>query len=475
MRFALVVVIAGCTARGQVAASLTPPAVRVETMLPRPGHVWVAGSWALDGAAWLWISGYWTVDATPASTTPPQIEIPNTPATPDPGRAAIAWVDATDENQEIFVRQWDGQRWNELGTSAHVGGISHTGKRHPVSDEGGASQQPAIALDAAGHPVVAWTERLYYTITPATPTSGRESTARDEIYLRRWTGTSWEELAGSGHGGGLSDTPYKSGGAAKPSIAIDHQGRIVVAYQVADLVHSHIWVVARRWDGKRWEPLGGIDWNAGVSRGFGGTPALTIDGEDRPVVAWQCQQNACDIYVRRWNGQTWDELDGSASGRGVSSTGGVAEPEITTDRAGHVVVMWPPAEGHGSFGARRWLADHWELLSDAPAVPSCTAGLFYSLAIDGADEPIVATHSSNLDGSYLLRWSNGWRLFPRPNGANRALMLTGDGQGGVFAAWFGQHSELRAARWNGQAWRDLGTLYREASPYPVAIAATLPR
>lgn len=48
-----------------------------------------------------------------------------------------------------------------------------------------------------------------------------------EIYLKRWNGSAWEELADSGTGGGVSQTPTSSIGAA---VAIGSHGNPSVAW-----------------------------------------------------------------------------------------------------------------------------------------------------------------------------------------------------------------------------------------------------
>ena len=95
--------------------------------------------------------------------------------------------------------------WHEVGTdSACAGGIS---------DNSGFSVDPSVAIAPDGGPYVAW---------------GDNSEGDNEIYVRRWNGSSWEEVGtGSASGGGISDNWAPSG---PPSVAIAPDGRPYVAW-----------------------------------------------------------------------------------------------------------------------------------------------------------------------------------------------------------------------------------------------------
>jgi hypothetical protein len=56
----------GCVAsgRGTVRGGATivysePPPPRVYYVAPRPGWIWVDGSWSWSGSRWVWVDGYW--------------------------------------------------------------------------------------------------------------------------------------------------------------------------------------------------------------------------------------------------------------------------------------------------------------------------------------------------------------------------------------------------------------------------------
>src|SRR5689334_13968345 len=53
------------------------------------------------------------------------------------------------------------------------------------------------------------------------------------------------------------------------------------------------------------------------------TPAVAIDIEGNPVVAWvQPVNTERVVYVRKWDGHGWIPLGNSATGSGISGLGG---------------------------------------------------------------------------------------------------------------------------------------------------------
>ena len=54
------------------------------------------------------------------------------------------------DTREIYIKQWNGSSWEEIGTgSASGGGISNTS---------GDSKNPSIAINDSGNPIGAWSD-----------------------------------------------------------------------------------------------------------------------------------------------------------------------------------------------------------------------------------------------------------------------------------------------------------------------------
>ena len=86
--------------------------------------------------------------------------------------------------------------------------------------------------------------RLRRTAHPTSP-GVTAAAGTDEIYVRRWNGSSWEEVGtGSASGGGISDN---SGGSGSPSVAVAPDGTPYVAWGDGSGGDTEIYV--RRWRG----------------------------------------------------------------------------------------------------------------------------------------------------------------------------------------------------------------------------------
>jgi hypothetical protein len=106
------------------------------------------------------------------------------------GGMVVAWHEDSPNGivDDVQVARWDGQAWRYLPS---------------VDDSDDSSLHPALALDAAGRPVVAWEEIGGITA---------------KLRVARWTDRGWELLGGDLNlDGGLS--------AFDPSVALDAAGR----------------------------------------------------------------------------------------------------------------------------------------------------------------------------------------------------------------------------------------------------------
>jgi hypothetical protein len=129
---------------------------------------------------------------------------PSLAIAPD-GTPYVAWEDGSSGDSEIYIRRWNGDTWEEVGAGSAGGG--------GISDSPEKASSPSLAIAPDGAPYVAWED---------------EAIGDAEIYVRRWNGSSWEEvLTGSASGGGISDT---AGWSASPSLAIAENGTPYAAW-----------------------------------------------------------------------------------------------------------------------------------------------------------------------------------------------------------------------------------------------------
>lgn len=147
----------------------------------------------------------------------------------------------------------------------------------PVNDLRQFSRSPAVALNAQDQPVVAFLQG---------------EVLQTQLLVKRWNGTAWEALGGTLNRGNPS---YLTA----PRLVLGTQDHPTVAWteDVAGLDILH----AARWDGTRWQPLGGR-----ISRTSASQVALALDGQGRPALAWVEERgDQGQLHLARWDGRAW--------------------------------------------------------------------------------------------------------------------------------------------------------------------------
>jgi hypothetical protein len=308
------------------------------------------------------------------------------------GTPYIAWYDDSSGNSEIYVRRWNGNSWEEVGAGSATGG--------GISNNSGNSLYPSVAINSDNTPYVAWFDN---------------DAGDNEIYVRHWNGSSWEEVgAGSASGGGISNN---SGNSYDPSMAITAGGTPYVAWEDHSGGDSEIYV--RRWNGSNWEEVGGGSATGGGISNNNGTSfysSVAIAPDDTPYVAWQDDSGGnLEIYARHWNGSSWEEVGtGSASGGGISNNAGDSRiPSASISPGGIPYISWHDnTSGNNEIYVLRWNGSSWEEAGAGSASGggiSNNAGLSESssLAIGEDDTPYV-TWQDNSSGNYevyIRRWN----------------------------------------------------------------------
>ena len=371
------------------------------------------------------------------------------------GQPIVAWVDDRSGAAQIYVREFDGSSWQEVG----VGSASGSG----ISGTAGSSSAPTVAIGVDGNPIVAWVD----------DTSGNR-----EVYVRRFDGAAWQELGvGAASGSGISNN---SSSSTSPTLTVDGTGNAVVAW--AD---SPTAIFVRRFNGTTWQEMG-----AGSATGTGisgsdsaSSPSLSVDGSGNPVLAWKIVgfSNA-EIYVRRFEGGMWRELGAnSASAGGVSdTTGESSSPSMAMDSAGNPVVAWRDgASGNLEIYVRRFDGAIWQETNTGNGAGHGLSGhpaesFQPSLVFDALLRPMLAWAdlSSGSSEIYVRRFedpawvdvgvgsSGGGGISNTPDGDSIAPALVIDGAGRSVIAWSHRLSffnwEVYVRRFDGSAWVEVG-------------------
>jgi len=282
------------------------------------------------------------------------------------GNPVVVWSN----HGHIYLKQWNGTSWEELGGSATGNGIDN----NPSF-----SESPSLAINNSGNPVVAWNCNYH-------------------IYLKQWNGTSWEQLGGSATGSGISNGSYES---RNPSLSINNSGNPVVAW-VYNYNYSYSYL--KQWNGLTWEELGSSASDVGI--GYGYSPSLAINNSGNPVVAWDYWG---DIYLKQWNGASWEKLGGSAYNNGIGSG---HSPSLAINNSDNPVVAW---YDNNNIYLKQWNDTRWEVLGDSTTegvISSSPYGsncYYPSLAINNSGNPVVAwscyNNNYNTIKIYLKQWN----------------------------------------------------------------------
>ncbi len=412
-----------------------------------------------NGTAWVEV-GVGSASGEGVSKSPIAALFPCLAIAPD-GTPYLAWMEfAPGDNWDIYIRRWNGTAWVEVGTGSASGG--------GISNNGGNSTYPSLAVDPSGMPYVAWADN---------------SSGNVEIYVRRWNGTAWVEVgAGSASGGGIS---HSEGESSEPSMAIAPDGTPYVAWQDGDIWGREIFI--RRWNGTEWEEVGaGSASGGGISQtddSVSNSPSLAIASNGTPYVAWYewISSEDDEVYVRRWNGTAWVEVGtGSASGGGISNNNGWSgEPSLAIAPDGKPAVAWPDdSSGNDEIYLLRWSGTAWVEVG----LNSAGRGSGISRNQGDSDSPCLALTPNGTPYVAWEDWSEGdLEIYVRRwNGTAWVEVGAGSASGGgvsnnegvsgepslaiapdgtPYLAWSDDSSEsgeIYVRRWNGTAWVEVG-------------------
>lgn len=349
----------------------------------------------------------------------------------------------------------------------------------------GSGSEIDVAVGPTGEIAVAWVSNHDINVADLSLDPDDDITlSPDNIYLKVWNGDTWSELGGSASGFGVSeaqvlkqtneDAPIEepefvniSVVAENPSVEISNTGEIFVSYTAVHPISGQRDIVVKKYgftytDGQ--QEMGWIELvNPGVgefassnSQQSGGVSddngnsydsSITVDMEGRPIVVWTntLAEGNMEIYLNRWDGDSWEELgEGSASdsigsgNSGVSSDPTVSmQPDVAVGINGDVIVTWvnwtnwvPDYDEHGEAGifvkVLRSNSDIWE---------EYVAGSASVAGIATADNFLIAQSAPNPTPSVGL----GWYYSPK---------IDTDSMGRPFVVWqgFGNGERFTASR-----------------------------
>lgn len=232
------------------------------------------------------------------------------------GNPVLAWQETNIARTvySIYVKRWTGTTWTRLGGALDMNVAAN-------------AEKPSLALDNAGNPVISWQEDV-------------SNTTRN-VYVKRWTGTTWVRL-----GGALNIKSTSR--ASDSSLALDSSGNPVVSWSEYDVDRQVTSLHVKRWTGTRWLRVGSGALNVNPSSFVIFASSLAVDSSGNPVVSWSeiapAPSLSFNTYVKRWNGSSWVQL-----GETVNTEPGwnAFHSSIAVDASGNPVVGFSDSRNSG--------------------------------------------------------------------------------------------------------------------------------
>ncbi|WP_375757957.1 Ig-like domain-containing protein [Corallococcus exercitus] len=361
------------TAPSTVQVDLTA-ATSVLTDLAGNGVV-SAPAWSFSVPTWLPLGG--AISAVGGATSANEVVL----KLDHEEQPVIAWTESDGMALNVYVARWTGTAWSILGGALNGLGTAGTDAEHP-----------SIVINKSNQPIVAWHEA-----------SGDGEI--NNIFSRRWTGTTWETLPSL-------TLPYYGGYdyLGSPTLALEETGALSLYANYANEGESVIRHY-RLTDGAISWSLSTLPTPSGYSRAqdptvvisgtqtfsafsifdfngegdgtrgisvvendgvlLGGrllgtaaaTPTLSVDGNGRPWVAWvesPSNQPSSDgqIYWARWEGSAW-----STPLLASTSTTGNSTPVMSmTKGAPHTLAWSGIVSSERSILVNRWISNQWQSL-----------------------------------------------------------------------------------------------------------------
>lgn len=291
------------------------------------------------------------------------------------------------QNKKVVVKAREGNAWQTIGSLRVNAGRTVT------------SLDMAVTSNAL---FVTWQEQNLNT-TPAT----------GNVYVRQRVGTAWTQL------GSILNSSGKF--ASGPAIALNPQGVPFVAFAqgAASSALNSSDLFVKVWQNNTWKTLGtslhGDPRNLGV-----GDIKIVIDGTGNPVVAWL--EGGSDgradfgIYVRRWNGSSWQFLGGGDGGIWDFSFVNESLEDIAVAPNGTLYLAHtknptefaPDDLGITNLYLSRWNGTRWVQVGADYLNRNGDSGDDASLVIENTNRPVIVYEESSR--AYVKRFlGNGWQ------------------------------------------------------------------
>ncbi|WNG35791.1 hypothetical protein F0U61_20515 [Archangium violaceum] len=315
------------------------------------------------------------------------------------------------------------------------------------------AENVAMKVGTDGNPVIAWSE---------------SNGSTKNIYVRRWTGTKWEDLATA-----MSAVAETGTHADMPALTMDASNRPIVVWQELTAPSGPTNLYGRRWNGSTWESLPDIPAvTSSDLRRY--EPRVAFDSTGNLVISASSYNGAnVEVLMFKLNTSTNTWIDVSPPRQ--SDLIAPSSPALAMDARGNWFVAYHAhSESLGQFGIvvqKRDAYGTWSpQMGNAVTSPSKHKAHQASIAVDGASAPFIAwketqewdspdstIHAANWNGS-------SWQLMGSlvssgtTASSNPSLIIGRDGF--PLIAWSGYaapETSIWVSRWNGSTWQQVGS------------------
>lgn len=247
----------------------------------------------------------------------------------------------------------------------------------------GGYTNPAIAVDGQSTAHVVW--------------AGGGGSPYDIYYAYKPVGGGWSAPEN------LSNEGYNT---VKPSISVDGQGRLWVAWQASLSDTDEEIFVRSKPAGGGWEPVMRITNRPSSDQ----DPSLAVDSSGVPHLVWRSTDPGnWEIIYTRYVGGNWTAFENISA-----SSPGSHFPRLAADTNGNVYVDWEEETGGDQFrtAVRRWNSGVWGARSFAsaagekalyPSISADNAGTVYVVWTDYRSSPteVYFNHSTDFGATWL--------------------------------------------------------------------------
>jgi hypothetical protein len=216
-----------------------------------------------------------------------------------------------------------------------------------------------------------------------------------KYYVAKWDGDKWEVLGGTVPGIALNAN------GETITICSDRLGNIYTGGWFTD-VNGKYYVA--KWDGIKWSQVGGT--TPGISlNATWGAKALSSDASGNIYAAGQFTNIIGNYNVAKWDGSKWTLLGGTVSGVTLNANADIAS--ICSDNSGNIYAAGSFTDLNGYHYVAKWDGTKWtELGGTAPVVFPNVNSTIFSICSDASGNIYAGETQDDTGHNYVAKFGS---------------------------------------------------------------------